>query len=79
MADIKAKSPSREEIERRAYEIYVARGRQIGRDIEDWFAAENELAQLAVTGSRTSNTQSRESNTISMPKPKSIAAGRDRI
>ncbi|MGH9684219.1 MAG: DUF2934 domain-containing protein [Candidatus Acidiferrales bacterium] len=72
MVDIRTKSPSREETERRAYEIYVARGRQSGRDIEDWFAAEDELAQQATT-------ESRQSNTISMTKPRAVAAGRDRI
>ena len=30
-------------IARRAYEIFEANGRQFGRDMEDWFRAENEL------------------------------------
>jgi Protein of unknown function (DUF2934) len=34
---------SREEIERRAYEIYEERGCQDGHDLEDWLAAEHEL------------------------------------
>jgi hypothetical protein len=34
-----------EEIEKRAYEIYLRRGREDGRDLDDWFAAEQELAQ----------------------------------
>jgi hypothetical protein len=34
-----------EEIEKRAYEIYLRRGGEDGRDLEDWFAAEQELAQ----------------------------------
>lgn len=29
-----------EEIRRRAYEIYQERGRQDGRDVEDWLRAE---------------------------------------
>jgi hypothetical protein len=33
-----------EEIERRAYEIYLQRGGGHGRDLDDWFAAEQELA-----------------------------------
>jgi HSP20 family protein len=30
-------------IARRAYEIFEANGRQLGRDLEDWFRAEQEL------------------------------------
>jgi hypothetical protein len=36
---------SHEEIEKRAYEIYLRRGGGDGRDLDDWFAAEQELAQ----------------------------------
>lgn len=32
-----------EEIERRAYELYEQRGREHGRDCEDWYQAEREL------------------------------------
>jgi hypothetical protein len=32
------KEPSREDIERRAFQIYMARGRQPGNDIADWLA-----------------------------------------
>lgn len=32
-----------EEIRRRAYEIYVERGEQPGRDLDDWLQAEREL------------------------------------
>ena len=35
--------PSREEIERRAYELYLARGEVPGYDQEDWLQAEREL------------------------------------
>lgn len=31
------------EIRRRAYEIYVERGEQPGRDLDDWLQAEREL------------------------------------
>ena len=37
--------PSRDEIARLAYRIYEARGRRDGRDVEDWLAAERELAR----------------------------------
>jgi hypothetical protein len=35
-------APAREEIGRRAYELYVAHGYQDGHDVEDWLQAENE-------------------------------------
>jgi len=34
-----------EEVSRRAYELYEARGREDGRDVDDWLQAESELAQ----------------------------------
>ncbi len=36
-------TPTRDEIARRAYEIYVARGKSGGRETEDWYQAEREL------------------------------------
>jgi hypothetical protein len=33
----------REAVERRAYQRYLARGAEHGRDLEDWFLAEEEL------------------------------------
>ena len=36
-------SAREEEIRRRAYEIYLERGEQPGRDLEDWLQAEREL------------------------------------
>jgi hypothetical protein len=41
------KVPTTQEIEQRAYEIYLERGGEDGRSIEDWLAAEKELTQLA--------------------------------
>ena len=49
MPDPAENSPSREQIEARAYEIYLRRGGQDGQDIADWLAAENELIALAET------------------------------
>jgi len=34
-----------EQIRRRAYELYEARGREDGHDVEDWLHAESEIAQ----------------------------------
>jgi hypothetical protein len=36
-------SPSHDEIARRAFELYLARGASQGQDAEDWFRAEAEL------------------------------------
>ena len=36
-----------ERIARRAYELYELRGRQEGRDVEDWVKAEQQLAGVA--------------------------------
>jgi hypothetical protein len=43
--------PTREEIESRAYEIYVERGQEDGHDIEHWLAAEQELNALEAQAS----------------------------
>ena len=36
--------PTKEEIAKRAYELYLARGSEHGHDAEDWAQAESELA-----------------------------------
>ena len=43
LSDAKQKLPTREQIERRAYEIYLKRGHQNGNQMADWIAAEREL------------------------------------
>ena len=47
MSDRNKKVPTREEIELRAFEIYLKRGGGSGAELDDWLAAEAEL-----TGSR---------------------------
>ena len=37
--------PTREEIEQRAYKIYLERGGEPGHDLEDWIQAERELRE----------------------------------
>ena len=37
------KKTTREEIERRAYELYLARGGDFGSEVEDWLEAERQL------------------------------------
>ena len=43
------------EIERRAYEIYLERGEQPGRDLDDWLQAEHELSINALHSSHESD------------------------
>jgi hypothetical protein len=38
-------SPTREEIELHAYQIYMERGGADGQDVEDWLQAERELVE----------------------------------
>lgn len=38
-----AQDNTEEEIRRRAYELYEARGREDGHDVEDWLEAEAEI------------------------------------
>lgn len=38
-----SKNPSHDEIAVRAYELFLDRGGEHGRDQEDWFTAQNEL------------------------------------
>ena len=38
--------PSAEEVARRAYELYEARGAQPGWDLDDWLQAERELTSM---------------------------------
>jgi uncharacterized membrane protein len=38
-------TPQNEQIQARAYELYLERGREDGHDLEDWLSAEKELSQ----------------------------------
>jgi Protein of unknown function (DUF2934) len=38
-----APSPTHDEVARRAYQLFEERGREPGREWEDWFRAEREL------------------------------------
>jgi hypothetical protein len=44
------KIPMHEQIERRAYQIYLERGFHPGNALEDWLAAERELTESPATG-----------------------------
>lgn len=42
------RKPSGEEIARRAHELYLQRGGEHGKDVEDWVRAEKELSDEPV-------------------------------
>jgi hypothetical protein len=44
-----------EEIRRRAYEIYLERGEQPGRDLDDWLQAERELERSVLRRAQTAS------------------------
>jgi hypothetical protein len=45
---IERKELSKQEISDRAYELYLQRGREPGKDVEDWVRAEQELSRDVV-------------------------------
>jgi hypothetical protein len=47
---IEQKEPSSEEIACQAHELYVHRGGEHGKDVEDWLRAEKELRDEPVAG-----------------------------
>ena len=44
------REPLGEEIARRAHELYLRRGGEHGKDVEDWVRAERELSDEPVAG-----------------------------
>src|SRR2546422_6205751 len=46
IADLTAVTPTRDDVSRRAYELYEQRGRGDGQDWDDWFQAERELRRV---------------------------------
>jgi len=45
---IEQNEPAKSEITRRAYALYLMRGCEQGRDVEDWVKAEKELTDESV-------------------------------
>ena len=55
---VERKELSREEIARRAFELYVQRGSEPGKDVEDWIRAEKELyAESVISPAKTKSAQ----------------------
>ena len=60
---IEHKEISREDIAHRAYELYVQRGEEPGKDVEDWIRAEHELGvEPVVAPTRTMAAQAGHTN-----------------
>lgn len=49
-AAVTLRAPSHDEIARRAFELFVARGQSDGSDVSDWLRAESELAASVPVG-----------------------------
>ncbi len=55
---IEHKELSKEDIAHRAHELYVGRGSQPGKDVEDWVRAEKELTvEVGVAPAKTMTAQ----------------------
>jgi hypothetical protein len=77
MPDLAENSPSREQIEARAYEIYLQRGGQDGQDIADWLIAERELiAQTHSPEVAPEVAEVAEPPLASASRTKSVTSGR---
>src|ERR1700722_19745441 len=59
-----SKQPDREQIEKRAHELFIGRGGGDGMDVEDWLAAEKELRGTA-----------NQAPAVTIAKPTATAAG----
>jgi hypothetical protein len=53
MSKTNRESSTQQEIAERAYEIYLERGSQNGRDVEDWLAAEKEFERPSGSATKT--------------------------
>ena len=62
-AVIELKEISRDDIAQRAYELYVERGEEPGKDVEDWIRAEHELGiEPVVAPTKTMAAQAGHTN-----------------
>jgi hypothetical protein len=52
MGDIRSSEPTRTDIERRAYQLYLRREKTEGRAVEDWIQAEKEVEEDSARNKR---------------------------
>lgn len=67
--------PSEEQIQQRAYELFLERGCEHGRDIEDWLEAERELSELGELRSVETELATEESEEDIPQKKRAASAG----
>jgi len=60
---------SKLEIEKRAYELYLARGRKEGKALNDWLDAKLDLLLESLEAQTTSNKGQIETSTSRAPSP----------
>src|SRR5229473_8534184 len=63
------KLPTREQIERRAHQIYVERGSRKGDELTDWLAAEKDLTQFLAVQNEPAKPFSPDGEQICRPTP----------
>ncbi|HUJ33050.1 MAG TPA: DUF2934 domain-containing protein [Candidatus Acidoferrum sp.] len=73
-----ARKPSREEVAVRAYEIYLKRGGEPGRDVEDWVAAEQELSNRLASETERDPRAVARANPLTAQQRAASAGGGDR-
>ncbi len=56
-SDTERTNLGREDVERRAYELYEQRGREHGHDCDDWLAAERELRASGAAETTEASTE----------------------
>jgi hypothetical protein len=61
MLDHQDTTISREELEKRAYELYLQRGAEHGHDEEDWLLAEAQLSEERTRSRETSESSKTQS------------------
>jgi hypothetical protein len=61
MLDHQGRTISREELEKRAYEVYLQRGAEHGHDEDDWLLAEAQLSEERTRGRETSESSKAQS------------------
>jgi len=67
MSDTNDKRPTREQIEQRAHQRFLERGCRSGDELEDWLAAEKELAQFLSVQDKPAKTLSSDVQTNCRP------------
>jgi hypothetical protein len=68
------KSPTREEIEQRAYALFLERGGENGHALEDWLAAESELTEAPQPAEVPQLAEPSERSTSAPPKTRAASA-----